>query len=92
MERKLIPLTLMLIAGAMCSIVCFAQGYDAYTMLWALFIVLLIFYVLGSVIKRVMEKFEIENEEKSKEEGEVIEKESSDENGESTSDTEAKTS
>lgn len=90
MERKLIPLTLMLIAGAMCSIVCFAQGYDAYTMLWALFIVLLIFYVLGSVIKRVMEKFEIENEEKSKEEGEVIEKESSDENGESTSDTEVK--
>ena len=54
MERKLIPLTLMLIAGAMCSIVCFAQGYDAYTMLWALFIVLLFFYVLGSVIKRVM--------------------------------------
>ena len=37
-----------------------------------------------------MEKFEIENEEKSKEEGEVIEKESSDENGESTSDTEVK--
>ena len=90
MERKLIPLTLMLIAGAMCSIVCFAQGYDAYTMLWALFIVLLVFYVLGSVIKRVMEKFEIENEEKSKEEGEVIEKESSDENGENTSDTEVK--
>ena len=90
MERKLIPLTLMLIVGAMCSIVCFAQGYDAYTLLWALFIVLLIFYVLGSVIKRVMEKFEIENEEKSKEEGEVIEKESSDENGESTSDTEVK--
>ena len=86
MERKLIPLTLMLIAGAMCSIVCFAQGYDAYTMLWALFIVLLIFYVLGSVIKRVMEKFEIENEEKSKEEGEVIEKEASDENGEKSSD------
>ena len=92
MERKMIPLTLMLIAGAICSIVCFAQGYDAFTMLLALFIVLLVFYVLGSVIKRVMEKFEIENEEKSKEEGEVIEKESSDENGESTSDTETKTS
>ena len=46
MERKLIPLTLMLIAGAMCSIVCFAQGYDAYTMLWALFIVLLVFYII----------------------------------------------
>lgn len=86
MERKMIPLTLMLVAGAICSIVCFAQGYDAYTMLWALFIVLLVFFVLGSVIKRVMEQFEKENEEKSKEQGEVIEKESSDENGEKTSD------
>lgn len=92
MDRKLIPLTLMLVAGAICSIICFVQGYDAYTMLWALFIVLLVFFVLGSVIKRVMDKFAFEIEERMKEEGEVIEKESSDENGESTSDTEAKTS
>lgn len=81
----MIPLTLMLVAGAICSIVCYVQGYDAFTMLLVLFIVLLVFYLLGCVIKRVMETFERENEEKSKEEGEVIEKETSDENGEETS-------
>ena len=85
MERKMIPLTLMLIAGAICSIVCFAQGYDAFTMLLALFIVLLVFYILGCIIKRIMEAFEAENEARAKEEGEVIEKEASDENSEKTS-------
>ena len=85
MERKLIPLTLMLVAGAICSIICFVQGYDAYTMLWALFIVLLVFFVLGSVIKRVMDKFALEIEERLKEEGEVIEKENDGENGENAS-------
>lgn len=85
MERKMIPLALMLVAGAICSIVCIVHGYDVFTMLLALFIVLLVFYVLGCVIKRVMEAFERENEERNKEEGEVIEKEASDENSETTS-------
>lgn len=82
MERKMIPLALMLVAGAICSIICFVQGYDAFTMLLVLFIVLLVFYIFGCIIKRVMEAFERENEERSKEEGEVIEKETSDENSE----------
>lgn len=86
MERKMIPLALMLLAGAICSIVCFVQGYDAFTMLLVLFIVLLVFYIMGCIIKRVMEVFEKENEERSKEEGEVIEKEASDENGKKSSD------
>ena len=86
MERKMIPLALMLLAGAICSIVCFVQGYDAFTMLLVLFIVLLVFYIMGCIIKRVMEAFEKENEERSKEEGEVIEKEASDENGKKSSD------
>ena len=47
MERKMIPLALMLLAGAICSIVCFVQGYDAFTMLLVLFIVLLVFYIMG---------------------------------------------
>lgn len=85
MERKMIPLTLMLIAGAICSIVCFAQGYDAFTMLLALFIVLLVFYILGCIIKRIMETFEAENEARAKEEGEVIEKESDEKDGEKSS-------
>ncbi len=79
MERKMIPLALMLVAGAICSIICFIQGYDAVTMLFALLIVLLVFYFLGYVIKRVMDSFEAENEKRSKEEGEVIAKEASEE-------------
>ena len=75
----------MLIAGAICSIVCFAQGYDAFTMLLALFIVLLVFYILGCIIKRIMEAFEAENEARAKEEGEVIEKESDEKDGEKSS-------
>lgn len=85
MERKMIPLTLMLVAGAICSIVCFAQGYDAFTMLLALFIVLLVFYILGCIIKRIMDNFAAENEARAKEEGEVIEKESDEEKGEKSS-------
>ncbi len=86
MERKMIPLTLMLVAGAICSIICFVQGYDAFTMLLILFIVLLVFYFLGSIIKMVMEKFEQENEERNKEEGEVIEKEADQKEGEASTD------
>jgi len=86
MERKMIPLTLMLVAGAICSIVCYAQHYDIFTMLLALFIVLLVFYILGLIIKRIMEEFERENEERAKKEGEVIEKENAEENGETVSD------
>ena len=48
-------------------------------------IVLLVFYVLGCIIKRIMEAFEAENEARAKEEGEVIEKESTEENGERVS-------
>lgn len=79
MERKMIPLTLMLVAGAICSIVCIIHNYDVSTMLLVLFIVLAVFYILGCIIKRIMEEFEKENNKKSKEEGEVIEKESSEE-------------
>ncbi len=85
MERKMIPLTLMLVAGAICSIVCFIQGYDAFTMLLALFIVLLVFYIMGCIIKRIMEAFEAENEARAKEEGEVIEKEADEAGSEKSS-------
>ena len=85
MERKMIPLALMLVAGAICSVVCYVQGYDAFTMLLALFIVLLVFYIFGCVIKRIMDKFAEENEARSKEEGEVIEKDAVEEKGEKSS-------
>lgn len=78
MKRKMIPIILMLAAGAVTSIITFMKNYELTRMLWTLLIVLIIFYLLGAGIKRVLDLFDDqikEAEEKEKEEGSVIEKE-----------------
>lgn len=79
MKRKMIPIILMLAAGAVTSIITFIKDYELIRMLWTLLIVLIIFYLLGAGIKRVLDLFDDqikEAEEKEKEEeGSVIEKE-----------------
>ena len=72
------PLLLMLTAGAVTCIITFIEEYTMTEKLVALFVVLLIFYVLGSVLKWTLDFFEQQNEARLKEEGEVIEKESED--------------
>ena len=76
MNRKNIPLLLMLTAGAVTCIITYVKRYSVNTQLIALFAVLVIFYVLGSVLVWTLEFFEKQNEEKRGEEGEVIEKDS----------------
>lgn len=76
MNRKNLPLLLMLTAGAVTCIITFIEKYTMAEKLVALFVVFLIFYVLGSVLKWTLDFFERQNEERLKEEGEVIEKES----------------
>ena len=76
MNRKNLPLLLMLTAGAVTCIITFIQKYTMFEKLVSLFAVLIIFYVLGSVLVWTLDYFERQNEEKLKEEGEVIEKES----------------
>ena len=76
MNRKNIPLLLMLSAGAVTCIITYIKKYPVNTQLIALFAVLLLFYVLGSVLVWTLDYFEKQNEEKLKEEGEVIEKDS----------------
>lgn len=44
---------LMLSAGAIASIIMYVRGVDLYTMLWGLLIVLLVFYVIGDVVRYV---------------------------------------
>ena len=66
----------MLTAGAVTCIITFIEKYTMAEKLVALFVVFLIFYVLGSVLKWTLDFFERQNEERLKEEGEVIEKES----------------
>ena len=81
MNRKILPLLLMLTAGAVTCIITYIERYPLFDKLLALFVVLLVFYLLGSVLKWTLDFFEMQNEEKLKEEGEVIEKESEEEEG-----------
>lgn len=76
MNRKNMPLLLTLAAGAVTCIITFIQQYTILQKLISLFVVLIIFYVLGSVLKWTLDYFEAQNEKARQEEGEVIEKES----------------
>ncbi len=75
MNRKNLPLFLMLTAGAVTSIITYIEKYPMVVKLVSLFVVLLIFYVLGCMIKWTLDFFELQNGEKRKEEGEDIEEE-----------------
>ena len=79
MSRKLIPIILMLTAGAVTSIVTYIRNFDLIEMLWILLGVLILFYLFGLGIKKVLDVFDEqikESEEKENEsEGSVIEKE-----------------
>ncbi len=82
MKTKQIPLILMLVAGAAASISTKIMDYDLETALWILLAVLLVFYIAGCIIKRTIDSFEAERnkseqEEDISDEGEVIEKDGS---------------
>lgn len=72
----------MLLAGAVTSIVMFLNHYEIKTMLWILVAVLVSFYIIGVMIKKVLDSFEEVNKSADKllEEGTVIKKEVIDEN------------
>lgn len=80
MNRKNIPLVLMLVAGAVTCIVTWVRQYTILGKLTALLITLVVFFCLGSLLRFVLDLFDRQNEKKSQEEGEVIEKEASEEN------------
>ncbi len=69
MNRKNIPLLLMLTAGAVTCIITYIKKYPVHIQLIALFTVLLVFYVLGSVLVWTVGYFEKQNEEKRGEKG-----------------------
>ena len=82
MDTKKIPMFLMLIAGAATSIVPYLKNYELKTMLTVLLVVLILFYILGLIVKKLFDFFEIQSKPKKEEEGEaegeVIEKEATD--------------
>jgi Ca2+-dependent lipid-binding protein len=74
MNRNNMPLILMLVAGAATCVLTFIYSYTIFERLLILFIVLLVFYILGTIMKSTLNYFDGLNEKRSKENGEVIEK------------------
>ena len=74
MDRKKIPAILMLTASAITALIVYFRGYGLKVMIIALFAVLVIFYIIGSVVKLVMDSYYKAKEELVSDEGEVIEK------------------
>ncbi len=80
-KRKLLPVFIMLLAGAIASILTAIFQYEITSLLLIVFITLVVFYILGLILMKVLDKIEEQNTEPDLDEGEVIEKEV-DENGE----------
>ena len=76
MNRKLLPVFIMLLAGAIASIMGAIMQYDLKSFLLIVFITLVIFYILGSALKYVLDMIEKQNTKESLDQGEVIQKES----------------
>lgn len=75
-KMKLLPAFLTLLAGSITSIITFCLDYEGKTALFILLAVLLLFYLLGTILQKVILTFEKKNdlEQQKKEEGKVIEK------------------
>ncbi len=68
MNRKMLPLLFMLIAGAITCIATWIRGYSALEKLVILLVVMLIFAVLGSVLQHAIDFFDKQNLKKKLEE------------------------
>ena len=82
MDRKNMPLILMLTAGAVTCIITFIRKFSMLDKLVWLFVVMLLFFILGSILKWTLDYFDAQNEKRRLEEGEVIEKETEGQEGE----------
>ena len=67
MNRKNMPLILMLTAGAVTCVITFIQNYSILGKLVSLLFVLVLFYFLGSVLKWTLDYFERQNQEETEE-------------------------
>ncbi len=62
MKRKLLPLTMMLVAGLVTVIITFIRDCSIIYKLVSLLIVFLVFYIIGSVIVYVLNYFDKVNQ------------------------------
>ncbi len=72
MNTRNIPALVMLTAGLVAGIVMFRMHYSLYTMSWVILLVFAVFYVLGCLIRLMLDKFGMQQEKKEAEqEGET---------------------
>lgn len=56
MKSKFLPCLIMLLAGFICSIISIRQSVDLMTFTTRLLLVLVIFYIIGAIIRVVLDK------------------------------------
>lgn len=80
MNTRKVPALVMLLAGAVCCVVTFLNHYSFKQMLLALIVVLLVFLVIGYIIRIILEAFHVneaiieDKAEQVDDEGEVVDK------------------
>ncbi len=74
MNTKRVPSIIMLLAGAVTCIVTYLNGYEIKDTLMILIWVLIVFLIIGSVAKKILDSFHMSDEDAVDDEGEVIEK------------------
>lgn len=82
LKTKSIPAIIMLIAMAITAIMTFYKRCSVKESLVTILTVMIIFLVLGQIVKMILDRIEILNKEDANKDGEVIEK-STEENGKS---------
>lgn len=77
LNTKGIPPITMLSAGLVAFIICWCKGYDLTSALLVIFITMFIFAIIGTVIKSIVDRFDmrINYEDLLEDDGDVLEKE-----------------
>lgn len=73
MNRKYMPLIIMLTAGAVTCVITYIRQYSIMGKLGTLLLVLILFYFLGNVLKWTIDRFEKQNTEKAEKEAKEAE-------------------
>ena len=81
-RRKYVPAIMMLVGGSFGSVTAYLLGYEMNLFLGITLFSLLFFFVLGNVFVLMLDKFDDQIEKARMDEGEVIEKEGTEEPGE----------
>ncbi len=75
-KTKFIPPIMMLTAGLITSVICLVMGYELLKSMLILFIALLTFAILGTIVKSIVDHFrtEMDYSDFFDEDGEIVEK------------------